>query len=519
MAKPRQRHARVPTERVPHQEKAAEGAPFEGSRRCSEAEFPRQLHGGLFVLDREPARALVEQRDEGRVPAGVPGTSQEQCRHGADGRGVVVERRHRVRRQRVAELSVAHFQPTFLGKTPRDVPHFVVVVVEGGDQMRLRIVAQHPSAGHQALITQRGLRRVQSTQHRRASRRVGRLGDFAERDQSHLAHPRLAVASRVRHGIDVPRFAYVRQRQRRVRTHERRIVSAQHLGDAVRGPGFTGVADEIAQRGAANLDLCMTGVTQRRFERAREERWAEHESSVEPMREPRNPATASSRGRCRPGLRSVPSNARLQTLPETPHPPPPNDAALSAYVRRSVVRALAFTVVLFGAIALCNALWGAELLAATTWVHDEIGLIGLLLLVAFADAITSPIPPDAALVVVSKSALAANWPLVVLTIGAVSSAAGCVGYLLGTRLKSTPYVQRRLARKSPLLRQLVLRYGPWAVLLGAVTPIPFSVTCWLAGIFALPFRKFAPIALVRVPRFFVYYWLIVLAEGLSGSPP
>ncbi len=202
------------------------------------------------------------------------------------------------------------------------------------------------------------------------------------------------------------------------------------------------------------------------------------------------------------------------------HPSPTEAAAeaaeLTAYVRRSLRQTLLFLVALFAAVGVCSALYEAELLNATAWTYERLGLLGLLGLVVFADAIASPIPPDVVLVVVSKTELHANWPGVVLLIGALSSVAGCGGYFLGKSLKSTAWVASRLRRRR-LQRALVARYGRWAVALGALTPIPFSVTCWLAGIFGMPLREFAPITLLRVPRFFVYYGLIVAAERWFGG--
>jgi membrane protein YqaA with SNARE-associated domain len=61
---------------------------------------------------------------------------------------------------------------------------------------------------------------------------------------------------------------------------------------------------------------------------------------------------------------------------------------------------------------------------------------------------------------------------------------------------------------------LIDRYGYWAVALGALTPIPFSITCWSAGMLRLGFGRFLLVALLRVPRFVGYYVVIAYSSEL-----
>ena len=63
----------------------------------------------------------------------------------------------------------------------------------------------------------------------------------------------------------------------------------------------------------------------------------------------------------------------------------------------------------------------------------------------------------------------------------------------------------------------VARYGAWAVGIAALTPVPFSVVCWVAGFVRLDFVRFAPMALLRVPRFIIYFAALVFSDTITQS--
>jgi membrane protein YqaA with SNARE-associated domain len=66
-------------------------------------------------------------------------------------------------------------------------------------------------------------------------------------------------------------------------------------------------------------------------------------------------------------------------------------------------------------------------------------------------------------------------------------------------------------------RDFIRKYGFWAVALGSVTPFPFSLACWSAGVMEIRWTTvLAASLLFRVPRFLIYYSLIVSAAGLFG---
>lgn len=207
-------------------------------------------------------------------------------------------------------------------------------------------------------------------------------------------------------------------------------------------------------------------------------------------------------------------------LPAAPAVPGLLPAKPAIALRRGLIRALVSLVVLFGLMLLVATLFDRELLRITHWVHRTLGWPGLAVIVFCADSLTAPIPPDLVLIVVAKTELSHAWAWWVPLAGVLSSFAGTLGWLLGKWLGSRAGVAPLLARFRARHAGFVERYAGLTVALGALTPLPFSITCWSAGAVGMPLAKFFPISLLRVPRYVAYYLAIAyadrIAQGLGG---
>lgn len=201
--------------------------------------------------------------------------------------------------------------------------------------------------------------------------------------------------------------------------------------------------------------------------------------------------------------------------PRAAAPGEPNDP-YRGFVRRKLFAAVVSIVVLVALVVLLTLEFQAELDVFTLWVFDRIGLTGLVALLFLSDAAASPVPPDAVLLLISNSPFHAFWPTLIPLLGLISSVAGWVGYFIGRRLAHTRFSRFLFQRFKQTSAALIHRYGPWGIVLGAITPLPFSVTCWTAGMLEIPFRRVAWPCLLRIPRFLLYYLAIAYAETLAG---
>jgi len=97
--------------------------------------------------------------------------------------------------------------------------------------------------------------------------------------------------------------------------------------------------------------------------------------------------------------------------------------------------------------------------------------------------------------------------LSILTV--ISYAAGVLGYYIGRNFSKTPFYQNRIREK--YLKQYekkLKKFGGYLVFVGAVTPVPFSAMCMLAGSVNMNFKNFLLICISRVLRFAVYGWMV-----------
>lgn len=193
---------------------------------------------------------------------------------------------------------------------------------------------------------------------------------------------------------------------------------------------------------------------------------------------------------------------------------PASKQELREYIRKNLLRTVVSLVVLTLGIVLLSKWFESELLSATEAVYQSVGLPGLLGILFTSDAIFSPVPPDVVLVVIANSELSADWLWLLPLVGVVSACAGSTGWLIGSRFASFRWAAPWISRARRKNQELLERYDRWAVALGAITPLPFSLICITAGALGMPYHRMAPITLLRIPRFIVMYGVIAGAFAL-----
>ncbi len=90
----------------------------------------------------------------------------------------------------------------------------------------------------------------------------------------------------------------------------------------------------------------------------------------------------------------------------------------------------------------------------------------------------------------------------------ISYGAGIVGYYIGRTFSKTQTFRSFSARYLRQYQHRLRKYGGYIIFVGAVTPVPFSAMCMLAGSVEFPFKSFLLISITRVLRFVVYGWMV-----------
>ena len=183
-----------------------------------------------------------------------------------------------------------------------------------------------------------------------------------------------------------------------------------------------------------------------------------------------------------------------------------NEAKLD--LRYLIVRTIIFTIVIVAAVVLLGAFFREPVTLFANWLIDELGLFGLLFGIVISDAFTFPVPPDTYLLITVASGGDVQKMLTICCLGSIS--AGTIAYFFGPHVSKFPYFSKRIEKYRSRGEKLFEMYGVWTVAIAALTPIPFSIVCWFAGIYKMAYPRFFVATLARIPRLVGYYWLFEL---------
>lgn len=107
-----------------------------------------------------------------------------------------------------------------------------------------------------------------------------------------------------------------------------------------------------------------------------------------------------------------------------------------------------------------------------------------------------------------------QYVLYLIVLSVLSFIAGVIGFYIGRYFSRTALYQKIETRYLLQYNKQLKRYGAFLVLVGALTPIPFSGTCMLAGSVSIPFRTFVWVCSARVFYYIIYGWITWSFPGL-----
>jgi len=151
---------------------------------------------------------------------------------------------------------------------------------------------------------------------------------------------------------------------------------------------------------------------------------------------------------------------------------------------------------------------------ARQFVQDY-GYTGIFL-ISYTESIIQPVPPDPFIAGATALGLNPLFSAIISTLASILG--GLTAHFLGSKL-GEPVTRKVIGDRYYLKGEaLFLKYGFFAVLVAGLTPIPYKVICWLAGIFEMPRTSFILASIIgRFPRFmavalfgdFVGRWLML----------
>lgn len=131
--------------------------------------------------------------------------------------------------------------------------------------------------------------------------------------------------------------------------------------------------------------------------------------------------------------------------------------------------------------------------------------VGVLVFFFISETLLGLIPPEIFIAWSKKT----SEPVVNLAILAtLSYTGGLITYFIGRASLKIAAVKNYLEVKMAKHLKNTTKWGGFLILVGALLPLPFSISCLTAGMIKYPFRLVAMFGLFRFLRFAIYAWAI-----------
>jgi len=175
----------------------------------------------------------------------------------------------------------------------------------------------------------------------------------------------------------------------------------------------------------------------------------------------------------------------------------------------AVVRMLVGFAILVAIVSLAGWAFHAELTRFGSWFVGRFGVAGMIGGSFLADGFHVPLPPQFYLL----TGIAGDYPhaLVVAAVLLGSELGGLTAFALARLAGTTRFVEARIERPKALLRAMIAKRGYFGLALTTLLPVSYCLLCVATGAMRLPYRAYAVLGVMRVPRILLSYVLIVLA--------
>jgi membrane protein YqaA with SNARE-associated domain len=145
--------------------------------------------------------------------------------------------------------------------------------------------------------------------------------------------------------------------------------------------------------------------------------------------------------------------------------------------------------------------------------EEQINKVGdnmLLLLSIFtvSEVVFGILPPEIFMLIWQTKGVVSEYVINLSVLTLISYGAGIAGYFIGYYFSRAAMFKGVYDKYLKPLEGSLKKYGGLLVVVGAVTPVPYSATCMLAGSVNYPFKTFLLLCITRIIRFSAYGWMV-----------
>ena len=175
-----------------------------------------------------------------------------------------------------------------------------------------------------------------------------------------------------------------------------------------------------------------------------------------------------------------------------------------AFLRKSLKKSTIPIILIVGLLFFINEYVftiddGLELLT------NSFSRIGVLITFFISETLLGLIPPE---IFIGWSKKTANPIFNVSVLATLSYLGGVISYFIGKASTKIPSMKNYLEVKMAKNLKNIRKWGGFLILVGALLPLPFSISCMAAGIIQYPLKNVVLFGLFRFVRFALYGWAI-----------
>ncbi|MBX2964757.1 MAG: VTT domain-containing protein [Cyclobacteriaceae bacterium] len=183
-----------------------------------------------------------------------------------------------------------------------------------------------------------------------------------------------------------------------------------------------------------------------------------------------------------------------------------NNETASGFLLRNLFKGLLWFAVFITAYILLESYLAETLSHEMNYLANQYVL--LFSIFSISEIVFGIIPPEFFMILWQHQGDLTAYIINLSILTLISYAAGVLGYYIGYAFSKTAFFNRVKEKHLTQYENSLKKYGVYLVLVGAVTPVPFSATCMLAGSVRINFKTFLLVCISRIVRFAAYGWMV-----------
>jgi membrane protein YqaA with SNARE-associated domain len=180
-----------------------------------------------------------------------------------------------------------------------------------------------------------------------------------------------------------------------------------------------------------------------------------------------------------------------------------NYTGFYGFVGNAILKALPIIAVIVAAIYIINHFFNIN--QALVHLTEILPVYGVLAFFFGSEIVLGLVPPEIFIAWAGK--MSSPW-IYLSVLAFLSYFGGLIAYYIGISITRVPRIHNYLEVKMEKQLKNSKKWGGFLIVVGALLPLPFSISCIAAGIIEFPFKNVVVYGSLRLLRFVIYGLII-----------